>query len=130
MDLNYASDGSLASQSINNGDGSHEITGLQPNQILSSMGHDVMTGGGETRYRFGTPFGFDEITNFTAAGPGHDYLDLPAAHLSSFAAVMRHTTTALDGSAVIHLDRHDAIKLDGVTKADLLMNPHDIYFHA
>jgi len=43
--------------------------------------------------------------------------------------VFHHTTTALDGSAVIHLDKSDSIKVDGVTKAQLIANAGDFRFH-
>lgn len=45
------------------------------------------------------------------------------------ASLFHHITTALDGDAVIHLDRRDTIKVDGITKAELITHPSDFRFH-
>ena len=41
---------------------------------------------------------------------------------------MLHHTAMSDGSAVIHLNRHDSITLDGITKAELKAHPKDFAF--
>ncbi|HEX4766232.1 MAG TPA: hypothetical protein VH414_08135 [Lichenihabitans sp.] len=126
----YAADGTLASQRRSNGNHTNMIVGSQPGQILRSVENDLMTGGGaNTTFVFTSHFGRDEITNFTASGSTHDFISLPRAEFASVAAVLRHTTTALDGSAVIHVDPRDSIKLDGVTKAQLLTHPNDFRLH-
>ncbi len=123
---NYAADGTLVSLRRSNGNHTNTITGSQPGQLLRSVQNDLMTGGGaNTAFVFTSHFGRDEITNFTASGPTHDFISLPHADFASVAAVLRHTTTALDGSAVIHIDPSNSIKLDGVTKAQLLTHPND-----
>ena len=93
-------------------------------------------GTGNTTFQFRRGFGQDEITNFqylsaaqSPTGIEHDVVSLPQAAFSTMAQVMRHTTTSLDGSAVIHLSPTDSIKLDGVTKADLITHPNVFRFH-
>ncbi len=107
--------------------------------MIRSSHNDVMTGDGtgSTSFVFRRGFGQDEITNFNylnaAQSPGgieHDTISLPQAAFQTIAQVLRHTTSALDGSAVIHLSRTDTIKLDGVTKADLITHPDVFRFHA
>ena len=132
----YASDGSIVSRSTNGG--STVNGGSSTGQVLTSSYEDVMTGdgSGSTTFVFKRGFGQDEITNFNylnaAMSPArieHDVISLPAAAFRTFAQVIRHTTTALDGDAVIHLGAHDSIKVDGVTKADLITHPNVIRFH-
>lgn len=124
----YAADGSVVSHNVS--DGVNEIAGTDRGQVLRSVGDDVMTGvGGNTTFLFKQSFGRDEIGDFNVAGPTHDYISLPHSDFVSLAAVFHHTTTALDGSAVIHLDKNDSIKVDGVTKAQLIANTGDFRFH-
>ncbi len=126
----YASDGALVSQRRSNGNHTNTIVGSQPGQILRSVENDLMTGGGaNTAFVFTSNFGRDEITNFIVSGSTHDFISLPRADFASVAAVLRHTTTALDGSAVIHVGPSNSIKLDGVTKAQLLTHPNDFRLH-
>ena len=94
-------------------------------------------GTGSTTFVFKRGFGQDEITNFDVlnatmnpTGLEHDVISLPDTSFRNFAQVIRHTTTALDGDAVIHLNSHDSIKIDGVTKADLITHPNVVRFHS
>jgi hypothetical protein len=132
----YGADGRVVNRNLNGGP---TINGGTSNgKVIRSSQNDVMTGDGtgSTTFLFNRGFGHDEITNFNVAsavksvtGLEHDVLSLPQAALHTVGQVMRHTTTALDGDAVIHLGPTDAIKLDGVTKADLMTHPNVFAFH-
>ena len=133
----YAADGSVVQRSVSGG---ASINGGTSNgNVIRSSYQDVMTGdgGGSTTFAFRRGFGQDEITNFNylsaAASPTgveHDVLSLPQSAFHTVGQVLAHTTSALDGDAVIHLSRTDSIKIDGVTKADLLTHPNVFGFHA
>jgi len=102
-------------------------------EVLQSQYNDVMTGDGtgSTTFLFKPGFGQDEITNFhhdNSAQP-HDFISVPRSEFASMASLFHHITTALDGDAVIHLNRRDTIKVDGITKAELITHPSDFRFH-
>jgi autotransporter passenger strand-loop-strand repeat protein len=116
--------GDLAS-AADNGDGTHTMEAYAGGQVLTSIYDDVMTGDGPSeRFVFSPHFGQDEITDFNVAGAGHDVVDLSNTRFSSLVEVLQHTTMSF-GSATIHLNPHDSITLDGVTKAQLKAHPHD-----
>ena len=132
----YAQDGTVVGRSDNGGLSVNG--GSATGQVFTSTYDDVMTGdgSGSTTFVFKRGFGQDEITNFNYLSPSpsngvvpHDVISLPRSIFTSLAQVLRHTTTALDGSAVIHLDRQDTVKIDGVTKADLITNSNLFRFH-
>jgi hypothetical protein len=56
-------------------------------------------------------------------------LSMSDAFASSVADLLDHTHD-LNGSAVIRLDGHDTITLEGVTKAELAAHHSDFKFHA
>ena len=132
----YAADGTVVGRS---NDGGPTVNGGSSTaSVIRSAYDDVMTGDGtgDTTFLFRRGFGQDEITNFqylsaaqSPTGIEHDVISLPQTVFTTMAQVMRHTTTALDGSAVIHLSRTDTIKIDGVTKADLITHPNVFRFH-
>ena len=133
----YAADGSVVQRSVNGGASING--GSASGEVIRSSYQDVMTGdgGGSTTFMFRRGFGQDEITNFNylsaAQNPNrieHDVISLPQSVFHTVVQVMHHTTTALDGDAVIHLSRTDSIKVDGVTKADLITHPNVFGFHA
>ena len=128
--VNYAADGSPVGSSASGGISLQ--TGSAAGQVIRSSANDVMTGnGGSTTFAFSSGFGQDEITNFNydSSSQPHDIISVPSGKLHSLAQVYHHITTALDGSAVLHLDQNDSIKIDGVTKADLITHPSDFRFH-
>jgi hypothetical protein len=110
-------------------DGTHFITGAADGLTLHSIGQDVMTGGGvRETFAFTPGFGRDEISDFVVGGPDHDTIDLSATRYRSLAGLLSHTTMGDDGSATIHLNPHDAITIDGVSKAQLKAHPQDVAF--
>ncbi len=133
----YAADGSVSNRNV---DGGATINGgSSKGKVIHSSQQDIMTGDGtgSTTFSFKPGFGHDEITNFnyvnavkSVTGIEHDALSLPQSVFHTVSQVMRHTSMALDGDAVIHLGPTDSIKLDGVTKADLITHPNVFTFHA
>ena len=132
----YGADGKVVNRNLNGG--TTVNGGSSTGKVVRSSHNDVMSGDktGSTTFMFSQGFGHDEITNLNFAnavksvtGVEHDTISLPQATLQNVHQVMRHTTSALDGDAIIHLSPTDTIKLDGVTKADLLTHPNVFAFH-
>ena len=72
--------------------------------------------------------GLDVIHGFKVGGAGHDTLELPSADFTNLAAVL-HNTGDIQGSAFITDPlTGDAIRLAGVTTAQLKAHPKDIAF--
>lgn len=130
----YGADGSIVGRS--NGGGLTIKGGVSTGEVRRSLHNDVFSGDGTgaTTFVFTHGFGQDEITDFHAtqspAGIEHDVISLPHGVFQTVAQILQHTTSALDGDAVIHLSRTDTIKLDGVTKADLVTHPDVFRFHS
>ena len=128
----YAADGTIVGLSAK--DGLNVQGGSATGEVFRSSYDDVMTsdGQGSTTFLFTSGFGQDEITNFNYtnaqlnAGISHDIISLPQADFANLAQVFRHTAVAPDGSAVIHIDPTDTIKIDNVTKRDLITHPNVI----
>ena len=126
----FAADYSQKTETLYNNDGSHTITGFSSGEKFFSLHDDTLNGGGlNETFVFKPHFGQDLITDFAAAGAGHDILSLSATEFSSIAQVLSHTQN-VNGSAVIHVDAHDTITLQNVTKAELKAHPNDFSFHA
>lgn len=133
----YGTDGSIVGRS--DGGGLTINGGTSTGEVRRSSHNDVFSGDetGGTTFVFTRGFGQDEITDFnylnatqSPSGIEHDVVSLPQSVFQTMAQVMRHTTSALDGDAVIHLSRTDTIKLDGVTKAELITHPDVFRFHS
>jgi hypothetical protein len=123
-------DGSFAYQRFANDDGTHTTFGLENDLRLHAQYDDTLTGGGTNETFVYRPHpGQSTITDFIASGQGHDVLDLSKLSFSSLVGVLANTTSAADGSAILHLGPQDSITLQGVTVADLQANPHDLKFH-
>ena len=128
--ISYASNGSVVGQSASGG--VNLQSGTSAGQVIHSSSNDVMTGsGGSTTFVFTPGFGQDEITNFNYASgtQAHDIISVPKAEFQSMAQLFHHITTGLDGSAVLHLNPSNSIKIDGVTKAELITHSSDFRFH-
>lgn len=126
--IEYARNGAGLVYALDNGDNSHAIFAMADKQTLQSIGNDIITGGGaQETFMFTRGFGQDEITDFSVAGRSHDIINLSSMHFSTLAQVLLHTTMS-NGSAEIHLNPHDTIKLDGVNLAQLTTNPKDFVF--
>ena len=121
----FSRNGSDLASSTDNGDNTHTAEAFVSGQVLSSIHDDVMTGDGYSeRFVFYPHFGHDEIANLVVGGAGHDIVDLSNTHFTTLAEVLNHTTMG-DGSATIHLNPHDSITLDGVTRAQIKSHAQD-----
>ena len=89
----------------------------------------VSSQGGSDTFVFSRHPGDVTVSDFVAAGSGHDTLSFSPSTFNSVAAVLRHTTAGT-GETVIHLSKTDMVELVGVTKAELRSNPSDFSFHA
>ncbi len=139
LEYDYAADGSYGYTeysnlgkplvvATNNGDGTHTVTANANGQVLYSAGNDTLTGGGSSETFVYLPgSGRDVVTDFQAAGQGHDVLDLSNTHLNTLAQVLNSTTVS-GGTATIHVNRQDTITLDGVSRADLKAHRSDFLF--
>ena len=93
------------------------------NTIEGGSGNDVMTGGpGNDTFVFKPGFGKDGITDFKAGIGVGDLLHLSlGTAFDSYAEVMA-ATTQMGSDAVIHISATDSITLNGVLKANLVVN--------
>ena len=87
--------------------------------IDGGTGNDILTGNsGSDAFVFGASFGHDTVTDFTAAGAGHDRILLLASMFADFAAVQSHMTQS--GSDVVISDGlGDTITLSHLLTTDL-----------
>lgn len=124
----YSADYSVQrTETLYNNDGTHTISGLADGQRLLSIQDDTMTGNGRNEtFVFRRGFGQDTVTDFIAAGPGHDRLTFQSSTFSSVAQVLNRTSD-VDGNAVIHVGRNESVTLLGVTKDSLAAHPGDIH---
>jgi hypothetical protein len=90
-------------------------------------------------FRFSAGFGHDDISGFVAKGSGHDtvtlsksmfsYLTSTMTQAQDISAVLNHATASGGNLAIVDtLAGHDALTIDGMTKAQILTNPADFKF--
>jgi serralysin len=95
-------------------------------KINGGPGNDYLTGGaGSDTFEFAPNFGKDVITDFQAAGTGHDVIQLDHNLFPNFSAVQAHMAQA-GSNVVITADAHDTIQIDNTSKAHL--NSDDFHF--
>ncbi len=68
------------------------------------------------------------IDGFKVGGAGHDTLDLPSSDFTNFADVLRNTGDVNGSAFITDPKTGDAIRLAGVTTAELKANPKDFVF--
>jgi hypothetical protein len=88
--------------------------------VSRTPGNYIITGEGgpDTFFFFGANFGKTVITDFQAAGSGHDIIYFSQAAFSSFAALQSHATQ-VGANVVITVDAADTVTLAGVKLTDL-----------
>jgi serralysin len=95
-------------------------------KINGGPGNDLLTGGaGSDTFEFAPNFGKDVITDFQAAGTGHDVIQLDHTVFPNFSAVQAHMAQA-GSNVLITADAHDTIQIDNTSKAHL--NSDDFHF--
>ena len=87
--------------------------------IDGGTGNDILRGNsGSDAFVFGASFGHDTVTDFTAAGAGHDRILLLASMFADFAAVQSHMTQS--GTDVVIADGlGDTLTLSNLLTTDL-----------
>ncbi len=97
---------------------------LQPDDIVQAHGHV------DTSFVFDPGDGISVIHGFKLGGVGHDTLELPSSDFTNLANVLRHTGDVHGSAFITDPKTGDAIRLAGVTTAELKAHPKDIAFHA
>ena len=113
-----------------NGQGIVDIE--SPNQTVYLAPFDIALNHHQTdtRFVFSRGGGIDVIRGFELSGTGHDTLSLPRSDFANLAAVF-HNTGDVGGSAFITDPRTgDAIRLAGVTTAELKAHAKDITLYS
>jgi hypothetical protein len=128
--------GALVQTTYDLNNGGHAIIGAQSDLTLTSVGDDVMTGGGSSEtFVFNPIFGSDKITDFAAhdSGGSHDTISLSTTDFANFAIVLNDATASGAGggnTTIVSTTTHDALTLNGVTTSELATLSADFAFHA
>ena len=129
----YAADGSsITSTAFERPNGSRTVEVRSPDQTLTSNAYDIFENHhrADTRFVFEPGFGIDVVAGFRLGGPGHDVIDLPAADFGSIADVLRNTGDIQGSAFITDPVTGDAIRVAGVTKAELVHHQADLALHA
>ncbi len=87
------------------------IGGAGNDTMISGAGNDIFTGGGGAdHFVFSPGSGGDTITDFAAAGPGNDIIEIDIPGITSFIAV-KALMSQSGGDTIISLDAQDHIVL-------------------
>ena len=105
-------------------DASARTVDLQPFDDIFNRGR------GDTQFVFSPGDGLDVIHGFRVGGAHHDTLELPSSDFRNLADVLRHTGDVGGSAFITDPVTGDAIRLAGVTTAELKAHPKDIAFHA
>ena len=95
---------------------------LQPFDIVSNRRQ------GNTTFVFSQGDGLDVIRGFKLGGADHDTIALPSTDFRNFAAVLRNTGDIQGSAFITDPKTGDAIRLAGVTTAELKQHPKDFAF--
>ena len=128
----YSDDGSqVLSQSNVRRNGSQAVNVEAPGLTLQSNDFDTFNNNHHqnTNFVFNSGFGIDVIQGFQLGGAGHDTLELPASDFTNLADVLRHTGDVQGSAFITDPKTGDAIRLAGVSTAELKAHPKDIAFH-
>ena len=97
---------------------------LQPFDIVFNHGK------ADTQFVFHPGDELDAIRGFKVGGPGHDTLELPSSDFRNIADVLRNTGDIGGSAFITDPVTGDAIRLAGVTTAELKAHPKDFVFQA
>jgi Ca2+-binding RTX toxin-like protein len=121
--------GGAGADKLAGGNGNDMLEGLAGNDNLSGgTGNDTLVGGGGTdtltggtgvdTFAFSGAFGADIVTDFTATGTSHDWIQLPFGVASSFAALQAAGAVSQVGAdVVIRASATDTVTVQKVTVA-------------
>ncbi len=101
-----------------------ETVNLQPFSIVQNQGK------ADTSFVFSRGDGLDVSTASRWEALGHDTIDLPSSDFTNLADVLRNTGDVQGSAFITDPKTGDAIRLAGVTTAELKANPKDFTFHA
>lgn len=113
-------------------DGSRVVNVKTDGTTYTSSFFDTFQNNGEpsNTFVFTQNHGLDTIKLFRVAGADHDTISLPQSDFTSVAEVLQNTTSKGGTSTIVDPVTGDAIRLAGVTKAQLTANQGDFTFHA
>ena len=101
-----------------------QTVGLQPYGLVSNHRQ------GDTTFVFSPGSGIDVIGGLKVGGADHDTIDLPSSDFQNFADVLRNTGDVNGSAFITDPKTGDAIRLVGVTTAELKQHPKDFAFVA
>lgn len=129
----YTADGS-AETSVTRfaADGSRSVQVDGGGQTFTSDVFDRYDNAGapDTTFVFTPNHGLDTVRGFRVDGADHDTIALPSADFASLAQVLQNTRTQGGTSMIVDPTTGDAVRLVGVTKAQLAANKGDFTFGA
>ncbi|WP_237476706.1 S8 family serine peptidase [Lichenibacterium dinghuense] len=125
----YSADGStLLSRTAFQSSGSRIVSLAAPGQTVALQPFDVAAGHQQpdTAFVFSAGDGLDVVSGFKLGGSGHDTLQLPSADFTTLAAVFRNTGDVGGSAFITDPQTGDAIRLAGVTTAQLRAHARDV----
>ncbi len=113
-------------------DGQRFVAVQAPDQTVDLQPFDVVFNGrqGGNTFVYNPGDGIDVIDGFKAGGADHDTLALPSSDFTNLADVLRNTGDVQGSAFITDPKTGDAIRLAGVTTAELKANSKDFTFHA
>ena len=115
-------------------DDSQRVSVMAGGQTFESWQYDVFNNNGapSSTFVFDPGYGRDVVNLFRAGGADHDTVSLKGSDFgNSIAAVLQNTHRLPGGgSLIVDPTSGDAVRLTGITKAQLVHNQSDIAFHA
>ena len=106
--------------------GSAILGSTSNNTLTSTAGNDLFVGnGGRDTFVFAPNFGNDVITDYSAGGRSHDFIQFSKSVFDNFASVLAHASQ-IGQDVVISADASDSVTLKN-TKLSAL-NSQDFHF--
>lgn len=129
----YSADGNaILSSTYFREDGSRAVAVLSGGQSFDSNYSDRFLNHGMpgSTFIFNPGFGLDVVRQFRVNGEDHDLLSLSGSDFhNSIAEVLRNTSNVGGAAVITDPTTGDAIRLGGVSKAQLIHNQADFTFH-
>ena len=128
----YADDGTLLNETRDRNDGSQFTQLFVAGQTVDLTGHNVVQANNQGSTTFVFNPGYEQavalVQGFTVNGDYHDTLNLPSSDFGSVADVLHNAHNVQGGVMIADPTSGDAIRLAGVTKAQLVHNQQDFAF--